>query len=153
MAKLNLKDISLKVIDMSKSHTSFGQQSKDNFMEIETYINNLRCRISGLEGTTPTVTTNIIKNVVRSEMIKTVDLKVTHVDGTTVSQDGFSVTRSGNDFIIQTPDSVSSLLHNLRITSSKLYATGYDISMDTSNQLTIHFATYIKEDLELLVFG
>lgn len=154
MEILELDDISLKVIDLTKSHAAFAQQSKDNFTEIENYINNLRLRVSSLDGTESDITASVIKTYIRSQMINTVNLTVTHVDGTTLTEDnGFSVTRSGNSFIIQTPDSVSELIHNLRVKSSRRYASSYDITMDTSNQITINFSTFIKEDLELLIFG
>lgn len=153
MPIITLQDISLKVIKMTKSHAAQAQDSKDNFKEIERYINNIRLRLDSVEGTTPTVTSTTITNVVRNDMIKTVWLKTTHVDGTTETQSGVSVTRSGNNFVIQTPSNVPVLFHNLRIKSSKKYASGYTVTMDASNQVTLYFEPFIKEDLEFIIFG
>ncbi len=155
MACTTLNDVKLKVIDLTKSHAAQAKTSKDNFLEIEKYINNNRCRISALEGTTTsTVTATTIKNTVRNDMIKVAELKTTHVDGTTVTQtNGVSVTRSGMNFVIQTPDAVPVLLHTLRDASSKQFASSYKITMDASNQVTIYFTPFIKQNLELILFG
>jgi len=155
MACTSLNDVKLKVIDLTKSHAAQAKTSKDNFAEIEKYINNNRCRIAALEGaTTSTVNTTIIKNTVRNDMIKVAELKTTHVDGTTVTQaNGVSVTRSGNNFVIQKPDAVPILLHALRDASTKQFASAYKISMDASNQVTIYFSPFIKQNMELILFG
>lgn len=154
MALDRLNDISLKSINLTKSHAAQAQQSKDNFKEIQRYINNLLCRVNNAEDNPPTVTTELIKETVRTEMIKVVELSSTQVDGTTNVQDnGITVTRAASSFVIQTPDSVPVLFHNLRIKDSKKYATGYTITMDNSNQVTLHFKPFIKEDLEFLIFG
>lgn len=154
MALKRLKDISLKVINLTKSHAAQAQQSKDNFSEIEKYINNINCRVDELKDEPSEVTTDTIKNTIRSQMISVALLSSTHIDGTTTTQDnGITVTRSDNRFIIQTPDSVPVLFHNLRVKDSKMYASGYSISMDNSNQVTIYFKPFIKEDLEFIIFG
>lgn len=157
MACTTLQDVKLKVIDLTKSHAAQAKTSKDNFAEIEKYINNNRCRIAALEsgsGGSSNVTSTTIKNTVRNDMIKVAELKTTHVDGTTVTQaNGVSVTRSGMNFVIQTPDAVPILLHALREASSKQFASSYKISMDASNQVTIYFSPFIKQNMELILFG
>ena len=149
-------DIILKTIDLSKSHASQGKTSKDNFDEIGKYINNNRCRISELESNTATntVTTIQIKNTIRDSMILISELKPSHIDGVTVTQsNGVTVSRSGDKFIIQTPDAVPILLHNLREKSSKQFASMYKISMDGSNQVVLEFKPFIKQELEFITFG
>lgn len=155
MACTTLQDVKLKVIDLTKSHAAQAKISKDNFTEIEKYINNNRCRLTALEGaTTSTVTTTTIKNTVRNDMIKVAELKTNHVDGTTTTlTNGLTVTRSGNNFVIQTPDAVPILLHALRDASSKQFASNYKITMDASNQVTIYFTPFIKQNMELILFG
>ncbi len=151
-----VKNITLKEINLRKSHANQASISKSNFKEIGNYINDNRGRIKVLEdnnGSTTEVTNTQIKNAIRTEMIKTVELKTSHVDGTTIETNGVSVTRSSNKFIVQTPDSISVMFHSLRVKSSKVYASALDIRMDASNQIIVEFSPFIKEDLEFTIFG
>ncbi|BAX25561.1 hypothetical protein BPT24_224 [Tenacibaculum phage pT24] len=150
----------LKDINLGESHASLGSASKSNFSEIEKYLSNHNERIDDLEensgnniGLGDDDIVNIV-NAVRSSMVKIIPLSATHTDGvTTLLDNNCTVTRSGNKFIIQTPSAIEYSPIGLRDATTKSYASAYDVKIDNTNQIIVSFSPFIKQNLELILFG
>lgn len=148
-----LQDVQIKPVNFSESHTAGLKITDDNVKELGKYVNNIRCHLANIIGA-ESPTAAAIRAVVRS-MLMVVDIDFAQVDGTSIQNvtNGIIVTRNGLQFIVRHPDSLMSMLHNLRSKTNREYANSYSFRIDDDANAIITFSVLPDEVLQLEIFG